>query len=157
MTWAQVKELASAGMEIGSHTKSHVLLSACSEEKIKEEVVGSKEDIVKNASVKVTAISYPSGSYSRQASRIVKGSGYTSAFCSEFGYARNGMDYFSIRRIAVGNSVLSVSRILEPSAGFLMAAFCKEKVTKIAKTVLGRSLYDSLYFKVFRLKTPVEV
>ena len=59
MTWAQVREMADAGMEIGSHTRSHSVLGCEAEEQLENELRGSKEIIEREIGREVLSISYP--------------------------------------------------------------------------------------------------
>jgi peptidoglycan/xylan/chitin deacetylase (PgdA/CDA1 family) len=61
MTWAQLREMHVAGMEIGSHGVDHRMLAKLSPEAMREEVAGSKRAIEAALGAPVTAMSYPVG------------------------------------------------------------------------------------------------
>ena len=61
MTWAQLREMHAAGMEIGSHGVDHRMLAKLSPAAMREEVAGSKQAIEAALGVPVTAMSYPVG------------------------------------------------------------------------------------------------
>ena len=62
LTWTQVREMADAGMEIGSHTKSHLILGNAFKDELRDELKESKRIIEKEAGQRVRSISYPMGS-----------------------------------------------------------------------------------------------
>jgi peptidoglycan/xylan/chitin deacetylase (PgdA/CDA1 family) len=61
MTWEQVVEMSTSGMEIGSHTVSHPVLSMVSRSQLQEEMARSKIEIEAHTSKTVDVISYPVG------------------------------------------------------------------------------------------------
>jgi peptidoglycan/xylan/chitin deacetylase (PgdA/CDA1 family) len=68
MTWAQVRELADAGMEIGAHTDTHPLLARLPVDQQEREMLHSKERIEREVGRPVVSFAVPYGSrgtYSR--------------------------------------------------------------------------------------------
>lgn len=61
MTWAQLREMHAAGMEIGSHGVDHRMLAKLSPEAMRAEVAGSKLAIEAALGAPVVAMSYPVG------------------------------------------------------------------------------------------------
>lgn len=61
MTWEQIQEMKDFGMEFGSHTLTHPVLSRLAKEEIYDELSNSKEHIEKKLNVSVQAIAYPVG------------------------------------------------------------------------------------------------
>lgn len=62
MTWAQVKEAAAAGVEIGSHTLTHPSLDMISEHQIGPEIEGACHMIEARLGRRPTTFAYPGGS-----------------------------------------------------------------------------------------------
>lgn len=62
-TWDQIAEMAQGGMEIGSHTVSHLNLADLSDDEIEKELVDSKKLIAEKAGVPVISLCYPAGKY----------------------------------------------------------------------------------------------
>ncbi|MBU3942553.1 polysaccharide deacetylase family protein, partial [Patescibacteria group bacterium] len=79
MTWSELKELTSNGMEIGSHTINHPNLLNLSDSYLKYEIETSKLILEKNLKQKVEILSYPYCNYNSKVIRIVKELDYTSA------------------------------------------------------------------------------
>ena len=68
MSWEQARELADAGWEIGSHTKSHPLLTEMPDERLQEELVGSRLICEQMLDRPCRSIAYP---YAEQDARVV--------------------------------------------------------------------------------------
>jgi peptidoglycan/xylan/chitin deacetylase (PgdA/CDA1 family) len=83
MNWSEIRELSQHGMEIGSHTMSHPMLSRLSEEEQLDEFVASKAEIETHIGTTVRAIAYPFGSrdaFNETTRQLVAEAGYETAF-----------------------------------------------------------------------------
>lgn len=92
MTWAQVREMAQAGMEFGSHTVSHPILSAMSDAKqLGMELEASKDDIERATGQSVIALAYPVGGANAVNPQVLAATahaGYSIAFTYQSGVNR---------------------------------------------------------------------
>lgn len=80
MSWAQVKDLAKRGMEIGSHTRHHPFLARIgSEGRLRDEIAGSKAILEKELGRPVTVFAYPYGSKNDRVVAAVEAAGYEAA------------------------------------------------------------------------------
>jgi len=80
LTWEDVEKIQSAGHEIGSHTMSHINISAATTEQMTEEISKSYE-VIKNHCGQVSHFAYPYGAFSNftlSAKKIVFETGYLS-------------------------------------------------------------------------------
>lgn len=75
----QVKELVSAGNEIGSHSVSHLSMDKLSGQKLKNEINFSKETLEKMTGERVVSFCYPSGKFSEEVKFDLKEAGYKMA------------------------------------------------------------------------------
>lgn len=85
MSWDDIRTLHREGIEVGSHTESHAILTEFSEEGIKNELVSSKKIIEKEINAPVLAFSYPKGRYNEKIKNEVKNAGYKFAITTEYG------------------------------------------------------------------------
>jgi peptidoglycan/xylan/chitin deacetylase (PgdA/CDA1 family) len=76
---ADLRELAAAGIEIGSHGRHHRDLSACSEEELHEEIEGSKADLETILEAPVRTFCYPYGRLTPRAATVARAAGYLAA------------------------------------------------------------------------------
>ena len=80
LSWESLKRIQQAGVIIGSHTRTHVLMTNESEERILDEVLGSKQDIELRLKTDVHHFAYPSGLFDAAAVNAVGAAGYQLAF-----------------------------------------------------------------------------
>jgi len=97
LTMEQIGELSSAGVEFGSHSRTHPVLIQCDKEKIKDEISGSKTELEQKLGLPVKHFSYPNGDYNQQITGIVRESGYISARTIRNGCSRAQDDPFQLR------------------------------------------------------------
>ena len=83
LTWEQIHELSSAGVEIGSHTVSHPILTCVSVERLRLELEQSRFRLEKELARTVDLFCYPNGDYDERVIREVKRAGYRCAVTTE--------------------------------------------------------------------------
>jgi peptidoglycan/xylan/chitin deacetylase (PgdA/CDA1 family) len=87
MNWQQVKAMSDAGIEIGSHTVSHPVLSRLQDPaELRREIVDSKAAIEAHTGKPVYSLAYPTGgrqAYSDQVMACIRDAGYRFAFTYE--------------------------------------------------------------------------
>jgi peptidoglycan/xylan/chitin deacetylase (PgdA/CDA1 family) len=107
VTDGQVKEMDTAGMEIGGHTVSHRNLSAMSESAQRAELHDSKTTLEQLIGKTVDAFCYPAGRYNDTTLALAKEIGYTTATTTMPGIA-TGSDIkrtpYELVRIRVTNT-----------------------------------------------------
>lgn len=106
MTWEQVREMSTGGMEFGSHTVSHPILSTISDPAhLRFELDESKATIEREVGRPVIALAYPVGgrdAVSAEVIAAVRQSGYQFAFTYEAGCnKRPSNDRFLLKRLQV--------------------------------------------------------
>lgn len=99
----ELREMHAAGMEIGSHTDSHVRLTETDDARLQQELNRSRaalEDILGEA---VTSFAYPYGAWDERCADAVKQAGYASACTTQTGWALRDNDPYRLRRLTVFN------------------------------------------------------
>jgi len=80
MSWEQVRTMHESGVaEIGSHAKSHAILSQIDQQQLIDEVCGSKKIISEKLSTSCSILSYPVGgkmAYNEKVVKAAKDAGY---------------------------------------------------------------------------------
>lgn len=79
MSWGQLRELAAAGWEIGSHTRSHPRLSQLGEEQIAVELAESRRLCEERTGAPCHSLAYPYSDYDERAVRAAAAAGYRCA------------------------------------------------------------------------------
>ena len=105
LDWAQARELAAAGHELGGHTWSHPLLSSLAPEDVTSELTRSKAWIEEQAGVEVRSFAYPFGKRGRhfdaETERLVAAAGYDLAAAVLFRGARSTDSRLAVPRFFV--------------------------------------------------------
>src|SRR5260370_29265978 len=100
MPVGQVRELAEAGIEIGSHAASHMRLAGAGPEQRTTEVSDSKASLAALLGTEIRGFAYPYGSMDAAARRAVLDAGYGYACAVEASTAEIGL--MALPRIYVG-------------------------------------------------------
>lgn len=79
MTWSQLGDLAEAGWEIGSHTRTHPRLTRLSDEELDRELRGSREAIEQALGRPCTSLAYPFGDVDARVAAAAAEAGYVAA------------------------------------------------------------------------------
>jgi peptidoglycan/xylan/chitin deacetylase (PgdA/CDA1 family) len=97
LSWTQAAELAQAGIEIGSHTKTHPDLRRCSFKEVEEQLSASRYEIEDRLGFAVKSFAYPYGATNeviqRQASAVF------SCACTTVLKRANGESLHSLPRV----------------------------------------------------------
>ncbi len=100
MTVGQVRELAAAGIEIGSHAATHMRLGGVSPEQLTAEVSESRASLAALLGTGIHGFAYPYGSMDAAARRAVRDAGYEYACAVEASTAEIGL--MALPRMYVG-------------------------------------------------------
>ena len=105
MDWASVVEMSNNGMEIGSHTLTHPILTCTDNEQCEKEIVESKAIIEEKLGAQCVSISYPNGGVgdiSESIVETVKNSGYVFG-CSYISGSnkQQNLDTYKLKRLHV--------------------------------------------------------
>ncbi len=103
MTWPELKEMAAAGMTIGSHTVSHPYLPNLPLDAAIKEITDSKGILEAGLGETVSVFAYPFGHYNDALVAAVKAAGYEAARSTYPGTAHTSADRFTLRSIEVTN------------------------------------------------------
>ena len=104
MTWDQLAELQESGIEIGSHGHSHRAFALLSEGEQRTEAERSKELLQARLGRECSSFSFPAGTRahsSRTVRRVLRETGYRSAFTNVHGNLHTGMDALLLPRVKI--------------------------------------------------------
>jgi len=103
LTWLDIKDMRQAGMDIGSHTKTHRVLSTLPETELEEELSGSRSVLDHRLGEPIYALSYPVGgesSFNQKVQEFAKRCGYVLGFSYITGVNLLGeIDLFNVKRL----------------------------------------------------------
>jgi peptidoglycan/xylan/chitin deacetylase (PgdA/CDA1 family) len=101
---SELKQLAGQGMSIGAHTRTHPILSLCSEEEARREIQDSKSEIEQALEQPVWAFAYPFGNPSTMGERevrLAREAGFACAFLNVEHWGAEGSNVLALPRTHV--------------------------------------------------------
>jgi peptidoglycan/xylan/chitin deacetylase (PgdA/CDA1 family) len=124
MSGAQLGELAAAGMEIGSHSATHIRLADVDAGVLRAEVSGSRERLSQMVDAEIRGFAYPYGDMDAAARHAVRDAGYD--YACAVNAPRDALGLAALPRVYVGErdgpARMTVKRLLfrrhVTSAGF---------------------------------------
>ena len=121
ITWDDLRQMQSAGMEIGSHTVEHANLGAADPAATAREVGESLQTLQAELGDQRRAFSFPWGKrpdMSETALQLIRSAGYYAAVTTVAGATHWGDDLYGLRRIDTGNGQISRLGVLAMIEGF---------------------------------------
>jgi peptidoglycan/xylan/chitin deacetylase (PgdA/CDA1 family) len=115
INWGQAREMADAGVEIGSHTLTHPILTGLGDARLREEVAQSRDRIQNALGRKVETFCYPNGDYDLRTQREVAHAGYRLAVTTDVGLNNGRNDPLALRRI---HGEYDLARFVKNTSGF---------------------------------------
>ena len=122
--WHELKELDRRVLEIGSHTRTHpVLTSVSSESELRMEIYESRERIEQVVSREINHFCYPNGAISSEIKKLVAQSGYQTATTTESGLVSANADRYALKRIFGTSDMLEFAARTSGSYSFFKNVF----------------------------------
>jgi peptidoglycan/xylan/chitin deacetylase (PgdA/CDA1 family) len=115
VSWDQAREMDSAGIEIGSHTVTHPILTKVSENALRAELIESKARLEQELGHITTHFCYPNGDYDTRVRRAVEEAGYRCAVTVEPGLNDSRSDMLSLKRV---HTEQDLARFAQRTSGF---------------------------------------
>jgi peptidoglycan/xylan/chitin deacetylase (PgdA/CDA1 family) len=103
LNWEQIRELSASGIEIGSHSCSHLPLSELSLEEVTRELGESQALLESNVGCSPVPLSYPFGRTSESVSRLAHSLGYTCAIASDSGPNSEKASVYRLSRTVIAS------------------------------------------------------
>ncbi len=116
---SELKRLSDAGMTIGAHTRTHPILSLCSEEEARREIHDSKVEIERALGREIWGFAYPFGNPATMGERefrLVEEAGFSCAFLN-VEYWSTAQPNFAIARTHV-TADMSLAEFAAHLSGF---------------------------------------
>jgi peptidoglycan/xylan/chitin deacetylase (PgdA/CDA1 family) len=97
--WRQAREMDANGVEIGSHTVTHPILTRIDDRRLEWELKESRARLEARLKRRIEHFCYPNGDYDERVRSAVAQAGYDSAVTTVSGLNDAGEDRLSLRRI----------------------------------------------------------
>jgi len=114
----EIREMSAAGVQLGSHTQTHALLTMMEPQLAQAEITASKQAIEHMLGARCEAFSYPNGDWSPEIRRMVEEAGYRIACTTDHGAWTAASDPLAIPRANICEENLT-----GPWGGFSPALF----------------------------------
>jgi peptidoglycan/xylan/chitin deacetylase (PgdA/CDA1 family) len=105
LTWDQVREMVSLGMDMGGHTLTHTNLPSAGPEDAWREIDGCRRVLRERLGVEVTQFSYPNGGAERyhtpELHDMARRAGFTGAATSSNGFTTPDSDPYAMERVEI--------------------------------------------------------
>lgn len=99
--WDEIRQLASAGVAIGSHTRHHRRLTRLGDAEREVELAGSLAELRERLPSASAVIAYPNGDHDDAVCAAAAAAGYEAAFTTEKGRNGAATDPYRLRRVSV--------------------------------------------------------
>jgi peptidoglycan/xylan/chitin deacetylase (PgdA/CDA1 family) len=115
ITWDQAREMAAAGIEIGSHTVTHPILTQLDQGRLEYELQQSRRRLEHVLDNEVALFCYPNGDYDSRVRGAVERAGYRLAVTTEGGLNDRASDPLALRRVHTEGDI---TRFVQSTSGF---------------------------------------
>lgn len=119
---AQARELADAGMTVGSHGMLHRAWTGVSQDELDREIVGARDQLEQILGRPVREAACPFGAYDHRALRALRLAGFERVFTSDRGATRADAWLQARNTIHVGDRIEDVERIVTCRTGAFASA-----------------------------------
>lgn len=99
LTWEQVREMDSNGIEIGSHTVTHPILTKISRDRLRYELCESRSRLESALGHKVELLGYPNGDHDATVQQEAVRAGYKCAVTADYGLNNGRSNPLALKRI----------------------------------------------------------
>ncbi len=105
LTWEQLLEMQAHGIEFGSHTVDHNVLTELSKNSINHELADSKQTLESRLGRRVEFLAYPCGYTNEDIKARVSAAGYRAAFTVDLGNTHVGDDLYALNRVPIFGAI----------------------------------------------------
>ncbi|MFN0085101.1 MAG: polysaccharide deacetylase family protein [Blastocatellia bacterium] len=135
ITWDQAREMDRNGVEIGSHTRTHPILTNINDEQLRRELHESRLRLEEVLGRRVEQFCYPNGDNDDRVQREVARAGYRIAVTTVSGLNKRGDDPLRLHRI---HTERDLAHFLQSTCGF-------EQLKNKARNLISRSTASESY------------
>jgi peptidoglycan/xylan/chitin deacetylase (PgdA/CDA1 family) len=122
LTWDQLRQLAREGLTLGSHTRTHPVMTQVTPDRIREEIRASQADLKREIGIALPIFCYPNGNHNDAVISILRDEAIRLAFTTLSGPNKSqSLDPLRLRRIVITprtSSAVFRIRLLEPGVYF---------------------------------------
>lgn len=136
ITWEQAREMADGGVEIGSHSVTHPILTHVDSETLTYELGESRARLERMLDREVTLFCYPNGDHNTRVRNAVARAGYRLAVTIACGLNDRTSDPLALRRV---HTERDLTHFIQSTSGFEQFKNSFRSVTPAARVDTARS------------------
>jgi peptidoglycan/xylan/chitin deacetylase (PgdA/CDA1 family) len=144
LNWQQISEMKRYGMNIGSHSKSHIDLTSISLNEAGTEMSSSKKIIEDKLSASIDSFSFPYGLYNSGLIDFALSNFYKKVFTSQHGLANPTQQVFPRNSINSTMRQSDIFKIIEPSLQTIITWQVEDRLKSILKKSVGAENYKKI-------------
>lgn len=118
MTLEDWRAWKDAGMDVGSHTRTHAKLTDLPDERAREEIIRSKRELEQTIGCEVRHFCYPYGWYRSEHAQMACEASYASATTTQRGRVQLGANAYTLRRIMVARATNPLQFLLKIATAY---------------------------------------
>ena len=107
-----------AGMDIGSHARTHAKLTELPADDARAQIADSKRELEQAIGCEVRHFCYPYGWYRNEHQKMVREAGYATATTTQRGRVHEGHDPYTLRRIMVARATNPVQFFMKITTAY---------------------------------------
>lgn len=115
LTWEQVREMDSNGIEIGSHTVTHPILTKIGLDRLRYELCESRSRLVSELGRSVELLGYPNGNHDLAVQQEAARAGYKCAVTADYGLNNGNSNPLALKRIHTEHNI---AHFVKNTSGF---------------------------------------
>ena len=122
LSWEQLRQLAKEGLTLGSHTRTHPIMTQVTPNRMRQEIRGSQEDLKRESGTVPPVFCYPNGNHNDTVVSIARDEGIRLAFTTLSGENKSeSLDLLRLRRVVITprtSIAVFYARLLRMGANF---------------------------------------
>ncbi len=100
LSWDQLRGLVNEGLTLGSHTRTHPIMTQVTPDRMREEIRASQEDLKREIGTALPILCYPNGNHDDTVAAILRDEGMRLAFTTLSGENKSeSLDLLRLRRV----------------------------------------------------------
>ena len=115
LTWEQIREMDSSGIEVGSHTVTHPILTRISAGRLRNELRESRARLEGVLGHKVELLGYPNGDHNQSVQLEAARAGYKCAVTADYGLNNGRSNLLALKRIHTEHDI---AHFVKNTSGF---------------------------------------
>jgi len=115
LSWEQAREMDSNGIEVGSHTVTHPILTRTTTQRLRYELSESRSRLESVLGHKVDILGYPNGNHNRAVLEETSRAGYKCAVAADYGLNNGNSNPLALKRL---HFEANMARFVKSTSGF---------------------------------------